>query len=169
MRIREATMSVGIPVRDLRAFLDAAKAAVENPALAERLLQLCERNERVLESVRLEQSELACLRAEHERDLRQKSEEQAERLARERAEWAQEAAARRKRLEIDEDEIMRRRERAEQARQTAAAVAQRELTALQRQWQRDPDELMRKIHELVASRLDAAQVADQVEQRPTAA
>jgi hypothetical protein len=51
----------------------------------------------------------------------------------------------------------------------AAAVGQRELATLRRQWERNPDELLGRLRELIVSRLDAVQVAAQAEQRPTAA
>jgi hypothetical protein len=159
-------MSVGIPTRDLKSVLTAVKDALANPSLAERVLELVERNERVLESVRLEQSELAIARQEHARDLAKASQEQADRLQRERNEWAAEAQNRRRRLELDEYEAARRKEQAEQRQQTAAAVADRELAALQRQWQRNPDLLMKQVHELIVARLHAAA---QAEQRPSAA
>jgi colicin import membrane protein len=149
-------------------FLDAAKAAVANPETAARLLALAERAENATEQYRLEQAELALQRSEHARDLARASQEHAERLQRERAEWAQEASIRRKALEAAEHEAERRRDAEKDRQQVAEAKAQRELAALQRQWERNPDELMRKIHELVSSRLDS-QVAAQAEQRPTAA
>jgi hypothetical protein len=154
-------MSVGVPARDLKMVLGAVKAALENPTLAERVLELVERNERILASVREEQGELAIARQEHARDLAQASKEHDERIARERAEWAAEAQNRRRRLELDEYEAARRKEQAEQRQQTAAAVADRDLAALQRQWEKDPDELMVKIRALVVSRLNAAGQAEQ--------
>jgi hypothetical protein len=160
--------SVGIPTRDLRQVLESVKQALANPSLAEKLLQLCERNEAVLASVREEQGELACQRAEYKRDLARASQEHNERIARERAEWAEEAKSRRTKLAHDEYEAARRREQAEKDEQEAAARAQRELATLQRQWERNPDELMKRMTVLIASRLEA-RVVGQAEQQQTAA
>jgi hypothetical protein len=111
-----------LPARDFKAFLTAAKAALENPTTVDRMLQLLERNERVLEAVREERGELAVCREEHERNLARTRREFDEQLASERAAWDREVAERRKLLEAAECETLRRREWADKDRAAAAAL-----------------------------------------------
>jgi hypothetical protein len=103
-------MSVGIPTRDLRQVLESVRVALANPQLATRLLELCERNERVLASVREEQGELACQHEQHKRRLAEAKREHDERIAREKAEWAEQASIRHKALAAAEHAAARRRE-----------------------------------------------------------
>jgi hypothetical protein len=143
--------------------LNAVHEALANPSLAERLLALCERNERAVEQFRAEQNELACLRAEHERRLAQTRRENDERLAKARAEWAAEEAARRKILEAAEAEATRRREFAAKDREAAAALrckleqkfapAHRALGEFQQQWKQDPNLTAERAREKAAARV----------------
>jgi hypothetical protein len=118
-------MAVGIPVRDLRQVLESVKAALENPQLATRLLELCERNEAAVERFREEQFTLQCMRDEHKRFLARQGQEQVEELRRARDDWSREESSRRERLEKDEDEAARRREWADKDRRAAAELRQR--------------------------------------------
>jgi hypothetical protein len=114
-----------IPTRDLKLFLGAAVEVTRNPELATRLLQLCERNERALEQARAEQHELACMRDEHSRKIAEAAKKSREQLEHERSVWAVEVAQRRKRLELEEDEIERQREFAIRDRERAAELRDR--------------------------------------------
>jgi hypothetical protein len=132
-------MSSGIPGRgDFKAFLSCCQAALENPGAVDRLLQLCERNERAVAQFQHEQGEIRIAREEHERHLRQKSREHDEQIKRARAEWAAEEARRRLQLEADEREAMKLRERAEKDGQAAAALRCELEQKSANAWLRDP-------------------------------
>jgi hypothetical protein len=112
----------GVPVRDLKLVLGTVKQALSDPTLCDRLLALCERNEKTLESIRTEQHELMCMKSEHRQFLARAGREHDERLAREKLEWEREEAQRRARLQVEEDEIARRREFAVRDREAAAKL-----------------------------------------------
>jgi hypothetical protein len=101
---------MGVPVRDIKVVLSAVRVALETPGLAGRLLELCERNERVLEKVQEERAELILERDEVRRQLAAEREELSEWVRVERQKWAGEEALRRKKLEVTEIEIERRRD-----------------------------------------------------------
>jgi hypothetical protein len=102
-------MSGAIPVRDLKVFLVTMREVLKDAEAADRLLVLCERNERAAEEARRELGELAIARAEHDWRLAEARREHDEALRRERAAWDAEQAQRRRRLELDEDAVRRRR------------------------------------------------------------
>jgi hypothetical protein len=112
----------GVPVRDLRMVLDSVKAALENPGLATKLLQLCERDEDVLTAIRDEEHQLRCMREEHRLYLSRAGKEHDQELQRQRDEWSRELAEARKRLAIDENETARRRESVNRDREQAARL-----------------------------------------------
>jgi hypothetical protein len=105
----------GIPQRDLKLFLEAVKEAMANPAVVERMLRVCERNEAAVARFQQEQGDLHLARQEHGRELARMSREHEERLARERAAFDAEVARRRLALEVDEAEAGRLRELAQRA------------------------------------------------------
>ena len=151
-----------LPARDFKAFLTAAKAALENPTTVDRMLQLLERNERVLEAVREERGELAVCREEHERNLARTRREFDEQLRAEKDAWDREEAQRRARLEMDEAETVRRREWVDRDRQAAAALrckleqkfapAHKALGEFQQQWEQDPNPTAERAREKAAAR-----------------
>jgi hypothetical protein len=144
----------GVPVRDLKLVLGTVKQALSDPTLCDRLLALCERNEKTLESIRTEQHELMCLKSEHRQFLARAGKEHDERLRNERLEWEREEAQRRARLEMDEAEAARRREAAGKDREAAAALrckleqkfapVHTALGEFQQQWEQDPAERARE-------------------------
>jgi hypothetical protein len=99
----------GIPARGLRQVLESVRVALENPQLAIRLLQLCERNELAAARYREAEAELALERAAHQRRLAEMSEASREQIERERAEWRIELAQARKQLEAEQNAFQRRR------------------------------------------------------------
>jgi hypothetical protein len=98
----------GIPARDLRQVLESVRVALENPQLASRLLQLCERNELAAARYREAEAELALERAAHQRRLAEMSEASREEIERERAEWRIEQARERAALEKERADLSRR-------------------------------------------------------------
>jgi hypothetical protein len=118
--IMEAGMT-GIPARDLRQVLESVRVALENPQLASRLLQLCERNELAAARYREAEAELALERAAHQRRLAEMSEASREQIERERAEWSVELAQARRELEKEKDDLLRRRAWAEKQHRLAPA------------------------------------------------
>ena len=111
----------GIPARDLRQVLESVRVALENPQLASRLLQLCERNELAAARYREAEAELALERAAHQRRLAEMSEASREQIERERAEWSVELAQARRELEKEKDDLLRRRAWAEKQHRLAPA------------------------------------------------
>jgi hypothetical protein len=87
-----------IPQRDLKQFLAAVVAVVNNPATVERLLQLIERNERAVERFADEQADIARAKAQ----LAAARKEHDDHIAQLRLQWAAEERQRRAALEKDE-------------------------------------------------------------------
>jgi hypothetical protein len=105
-----------LSVTDFRAFLSAAQAALASPQTVARLSDLLTRNERVLQQVREEKSELEVSREEHTRAVAKARRELDEELQRKRDAWKRELAAQHKQIERDMNEAERLRERVEQLR-----------------------------------------------------
>jgi hypothetical protein len=87
-----------IPQRDLKQFLIAVVAVVNNPGTAERLLSLIERNERAVERFADEQADIARAKAQLARDRKDADEH----IAQARNQWMAEERSRRAALEKDE-------------------------------------------------------------------
>jgi hypothetical protein len=104
---------MSIPARDLKVFLNAVQAAMQNPVMIDRMEQVCARNEVAIERFRQEQGELRIAREEHARYLAEARKKHDEQLARARDQWAAEEARRRVALEVDEAETLKLKERAE--------------------------------------------------------
>jgi hypothetical protein len=142
--------------------LDSVKAALEHPGLVDRLLELIARNEAVLQELRQEQHELMCRKAEHRDFLSRQGRAHDERLRQERLEWERELQERRKRIEMDEAETVRRREWVDRDRQVAAALrckleqklapAHKALGEFQQQWEQDPNLTAERAREKAAAR-----------------
>ena len=111
--------------RDLKLFLAAVVEVTKAPGTVERLLQAAERAEAATERYMAEQHELRCMKDEHRQYLARAGKEHDERLAQERLAFEREVEARRKRLQIDEDETARRRESVNRDRELAAALRER--------------------------------------------
>jgi hypothetical protein len=99
-----------ILTRDLKQILAAALEMTRDLNTAERLLALAERAEQATERYMAEQHELRCARDEHRGFLSRAGKEHDERLQRERDAWDREVQERRKRLQMEEDAIARKRE-----------------------------------------------------------
>jgi hypothetical protein len=107
---------VGIPTRDLKMVLGTVKAVLENPELGNRLLELCVRNERALESIRDEQHQLACQKSEHQQYLSRAGRAHDAELKAQRDAWTRELSEQRKSIERDMNEAERLKERLERLR-----------------------------------------------------
>jgi hypothetical protein len=111
-----------ILTRDLKLFLAAVVEVTKAPGTVERLLQAAERAEAATERYMAEQHELRCMKDEQWQYLARAGREHDERLRAERDAWDRELAEARKRLKMDEDETVRRREWADKDRQAAQAL-----------------------------------------------
>jgi hypothetical protein len=105
-----------LSLTDFRAFLSAAQAALASPQTVARLSDLLTRNDKVLQAVREERSELDVCREQHARDVAKTRRELDDELQRKRAAWDRELAEQRKSIERDMNEAERLRERVERLR-----------------------------------------------------
>jgi hypothetical protein len=114
-----------ILTRDLKAILSAALEMTRDPAAAERMLQICERTELAAERYAAELHELRCARDEHQGFLSRTAKEQDARLQQEKLAFEREVEARRKRLQMEEDAIARKRESVNRDKEVIAALRER--------------------------------------------
>ena len=105
-----------LSITDFRAFLAAAQQALASPQTVTRLVDLFTRNDKVLQAVREERSELDVCREQHARAVAKSRRELDVELQRKRDAWARELAEQRKSIERDMNEAERLRERVERLR-----------------------------------------------------
>jgi hypothetical protein len=105
-----------LSITDFRAFLSAAQAALASPQTVARLSDLLTRNDKVLQAVREERSELEVSREQHARDVAKSRRELDAQFQLQKDAWARELADQRKQVERDMFEAERLKERVERLR-----------------------------------------------------
>jgi hypothetical protein len=105
-----------LSITDFRAFLAAAQQALASPQTVTRLVDLFTRNDKVLQAVREERSELDVCREQHAREVARTRRELDAQLKLEKDQWARELSEQRKSIERDMNEAERLKERLERLR-----------------------------------------------------
>jgi hypothetical protein len=105
-----------LSITDFRAFLAAAQAALASPQTVARLSDLLTRNDKVLQAVREERSELDVCREQHAREVAKMRRELDDELRHKRDAWTRELSEQRKSIERDMFEAERLKERVERLR-----------------------------------------------------